>query len=1722
MAADGSERFVLLNRLADEFAARYRRGERPSLQEYIDRHPELADDIREFFPALVEMEQVKEDRQGAPGPAATGPLPPLERLGDYRLIRQIGSGGMGVVYEAEQVSLGRRVALKVLPQTLLVGTRTRQRFEREARAAAKLHHTNIVPVFGVGEHDGLPYYVMQFIQGLGLDEVLEELKHLQSGEKSGGSGPRRSDGDFRVCRRDVTAADVARSLVSGAFAPAAGEEEDAVGVDSDMTVDQPPSPPTLSPPGGRRASSSPLSPAAGERGRGGRAAPAKGSAAPAPAAGPLSDSFSVSSSVVLPGSARQAGRKRATYWQSVARIGVQVAEALEYAHKQGVQHRDIKPSNLLLDTTGTVWVTDFGLAKTDDQQNLTHAGDVLGTLRYMPPEAFEGKTDARGDVYALGLTLYELLAFRPAFDEQERKRLLKKVMTADAPRLDRLNREVPRDLVTIVHKASERDPAHRYATAGELAADLQRFLDDEPIRARRQTQLERYLRWARRHPGIAVLGGVLTAVLLAITVGSVLVAAHFQEQEQEQRQLVRSKAALAEGNQRLADENEAAKKAAEDARKRAEITLVDMQAARGLLAAERDDPARALLWFAEAAAGASSEPRRQEDNLLRARNWARHLTLPVRAFPLGGRSAKVLEFRPGGDLLLLLTDDRLFVRDWRQDKFLPWANDVPKVGAACWSPDGDWLAVGYHSGVVEIRGVPDGRILQEVKHPGAITALAFSPDGQRLALAGTEVRDWRNSRTVLPWDLVEQKTSTLFGETVVQLLDLPSRTLLPGGWKHPQPVHSLAFNRAGDRLITASMDKKARVFAGAGGPDRPAPLFNAIPHQPRFPWPPVLVENDRRLITLSWYGMDQGKPTELTVWDVETGKPAGPGAVPARPSYPPRVVASPRGDWFATSGHWGPEVWKTAAAGDKSVYFSDHTGYVEDLVPSQDGKVLLSASWDRTARLWSVPDGTPLGSPLPHMGNVTRCAVASDDIHLATLADGVARIWRRSDGALAGVQPATWWGITRPSFDGRLLAPGIWHEEANHFRPIGGGELRVLRASTGEPAGPVIALRGQLVDSCVCADNRTVAAVSEENGSGWLSLNDVATGKALTPPKSLPGAPRSVAARPSSTQVAVLCAGGELLVFDSRSGEKVLGLSHGGQPAPGRTARAQYTADGATLVSLTQGSEEAAHVWDAATGAPRCPPIRPVLKGGPLRTFALSADGRLLATAVNGKNAAQVWDLATGRALSPPLPHPGDHYGLFCLCFSPDGRYLLTGGKDRQGRLWDWQAATLACPPLKHEEEVFAVAMTPDGRFALTGGRARAGQLHVWELTTGRLVAPKVPLPASVVSLSIPPAGPRVVASCSGNVARIDLARLLAPPEMPLEDYRLLGELASGQRIEQGDENGLTQDEWLQRLNQFNQRHPAYGRPGPAGVVTLHRKAAQSLRDTDRPLAALAHYREALLELDRAGGDAPGDRALRAAVLRDRAAALTRLGRAEAATADLGLALELEPRPKPRPEEGPALAALGDAAAEIGDWSKAAEYFTQAKELAPDDWRLWHAHLLLCLQRKDAVGYRKGCAELLRRFGKTDNAVLANNIAWFCALGPDAVRDLSGPVSLSQKAVGKAGHWVHRSTLGTVLYRAGKQDQAVEQFNAAMKENPSGGTAWDWVALAMAHHRLGHEDEARRWLAKAAAFVGELRQGKLPEHGGTGQPLRWQERLELELLLREAEALIGAKAGPAE
>jgi serine/threonine protein kinase/WD40 repeat protein/Tfp pilus assembly protein PilF len=499
MNAPDSKGYDLIDQLAEDFAARFRRGERPSLKEYTDRYPDLAAEIRELFPALVEMEWVEVGVAEVSATSATG-SPPLKQVGDYRIVREVGRGGMGVVYEAEQLSLGRRVALKVLPNHAVKDGKALDRFQREAKAAARLHHTNIVPVYEVGQEGDICYYAMQFIQGQGLDEVVEELRRLRAESPSGGRKPPEKaaaqganaprSGDAR--REGVGHA--AQALLTGRFAP------------QDLTTGENDAPPPVAhvsnvPP--QNPSTMRLEP-------------------------------SVTSSAVLPG-ATDLSSVQSDHWhyfRSVAHIGQQTAAALTYAHQRGVIHRDIKPSNLLLDASGVVWVTDFGLAKSTDDA-LTQTGDLVGTFRYMAPERFQGRGDTRADVYALGLTLYELLALRPAFDSPDRLRLMAQVKEQEPPRPRSIDPRIPRDLETIVLKAIEKEPKRRYQSAEDMSEDLRRFLAGEPIKARRTSLVERARLWSRRHPALAWLYLVLFLAVICSTLVGIYLNHLLGESEQQ-------------------------------------------------------------------------------------------------------------------------------------------------------------------------------------------------------------------------------------------------------------------------------------------------------------------------------------------------------------------------------------------------------------------------------------------------------------------------------------------------------------------------------------------------------------------------------------------------------------------------------------------------------------------------------------------------------------------------------------------------------------------------------------------------------------------------------------------------------------------------------------------------------------------------------------------------------------------------------------------------------------------------------------------------------------------------------------------------------------------------------------------------------------------------------------------------------------------------------------
>ncbi len=426
------------------YLAELEAGRRPSREQWLEEHPEIAETLGDWFD-IVEFvhsaaESAYSSRSHAPSQDS---LPPETLLGEYRLVREIARGGMAIVYEAQQVSLGRRVALKVLAGTAALDPLKLQRFRVETQAVAQLNHAHIVPIFAVGSEQGSHFYAMQYIEGPTLAELIRQQRAAGSSPKGEPSPPARRPSPARQ-----------RPAASGLIVN---------GVD-----------------GGARE----LSP-----------------------------------STVTPAGTTSVRTRRA--FRAIAKLAIQAADALAHAHSMGILHRDIKPSNLLIDSRGNLWVTDFGLARFQDEPGVTRTGDLLGTLRYMAPELVLGHGivhDPRSDIYSLGATLYELLTLKPVFDGRDRQELLRQIAQDEPVAPAALDPAIPRDLETIVLKAMDKDPERRYHTAQELADDLGRFLEDKPVLARRPTSADRAAKWARRHR--AVLGATGGVGFLALAIAA--------------------------------------------------------------------------------------------------------------------------------------------------------------------------------------------------------------------------------------------------------------------------------------------------------------------------------------------------------------------------------------------------------------------------------------------------------------------------------------------------------------------------------------------------------------------------------------------------------------------------------------------------------------------------------------------------------------------------------------------------------------------------------------------------------------------------------------------------------------------------------------------------------------------------------------------------------------------------------------------------------------------------------------------------------------------------------------------------------------------------------------------------------------------------------------------------------------------------------------------------
>jgi len=380
-----------------------------AVEKVLARDTDLAPLLRERLEKL--------QRAGLLGAPAEGEATPMPaQLGEFRLGKRIGSGGMGVVHVAEQLSLGRTVALKLVRPEQRFFPGARARFRREVEAIARLGDAGIVPIHGVGEDQGIDYFAMEYVRGASLGEVIAAMTGSRAEERQG---------------RDI-------AVVAAARAETAMPE-------------------------------------------------------------------------VLP--ELFAG----TWVMTCCRLVARMARAVHHAHERGVVHRDLKPNNAMVTPDGRVLLLDFGLAAAAGTSRITRSGAMIGTPYYMAPEQLtDGEVDARTDVYALGVTLHELLALKPPFHDESHERLRQQILQGRAAPLREQNPDVPRDVETIVAVARDRDPARRYATAEALAADLERFLQHRPIEARPIGAWLRSVRWSQRHPALATATGLLLLGLVLL------------------------------------------------------------------------------------------------------------------------------------------------------------------------------------------------------------------------------------------------------------------------------------------------------------------------------------------------------------------------------------------------------------------------------------------------------------------------------------------------------------------------------------------------------------------------------------------------------------------------------------------------------------------------------------------------------------------------------------------------------------------------------------------------------------------------------------------------------------------------------------------------------------------------------------------------------------------------------------------------------------------------------------------------------------------------------------------------------------------------------------------------------------------------------------------------------------------------------------------------------
>jgi WD40 repeat protein len=916
--------------------------------------------------------------------------------------------------------------------------------------------------------------------------------------------------------------------------------------------------------------------------------------------------------------------------REAAKVIATLAKAVAYAHGQGVIHRDLKPANVLISTPADrarkleLKITDFGIAKIlpaggVPDARMTQTGEILGTPAYMAPEQARGNAreiSPATDIYSLGAMLYEMLTGRPPFQGPTPLDTLMQAAWQDPVSICLLVPPVPRDLETICLKCLEKDPAKRYSTAKELAADLGRFLKNEPIHARPLSWGGHTIRWVRRHRGLAAgLAGV-AVLLVLIAFGSLVASAHFRKLEQQQRQLALEKS-------ELADEKE-------------------KQRVKAVAAEQREASLRR-----EAV---------NEGHLLRQNLYFNQMNLGAQAVALPGAIGRV------GEWLAPWAHGPVDLRNWEwyyldslchRDLHTLYGH-VNGVRSVAWNPDSRRVASGGVDGSVRIWDAVDPHEIRLLSgHTHEVTAVAWSPDGHQIASASFDgsVKIWNadtgeakftfggNSELfAVAWSPDGKRVAAAGATHTIRIWDSQSGKMqkqFDSG--AVTAVHALAWSPDGQRLASGDEAANVQIWDPLTG----SQVLSLRGHSNfirQVAWSP----DGKQLASAS-------HDCTVKIWDVQTG--AEKATLKGHTLAVVSVAWSPDGTRLATaSDDQTVKVW-LAADGSELFTLRGHTMGLTSVAWSPDGAHLVSGGWDATIKIWNADAGPEVPSLAGHTGMILGIAWSPDGARLASCsADQTIRIWdavaMKEQAVLRGhtgwVHSVAW------SPDGTRIASAEDDHSLRIWDPSNGNQLNSIHLD----AAP----------TCVAWSPDRSRLASSDSGP-TIHIWDPVSGKQLQRCEGHVAAVCWVAWSPDGKRLASASADHSVRMWDPETGQQIFAVK--GHVSAVKSVA--WSHDGQHLASSSE--DETIEIWNAATGQ-----VLTTLRGhtGEVTSVVWSPDDTRLAS-VSDDRTIKLWDSDSGTETFT-LNQPSI---MRTIAWRPDGVAFAVAGDDQMVHIYDATPAYL-------------------------------------------------------------------------------------------------------------------------------------------------------------------------------------------------------------------------------------------------------------------------------------------------------------------------------------------------------------------------------------------------------------------------------------------------------------